>query len=80
MVSEPESAAVELTSRECLLLELFLSHPAKVLSRQTILREVWDYSHDPGTNVVEVYVGYLRRKIGAERIETVRGEGYRLNP
>jgi DNA-binding response OmpR family regulator len=78
--AHPGSAPVELTSREFLLLELFLRHPGQVLSRELILQEVWNYNHDPGTNVVEVYVRYLRRKIGAERIETVRGEGYRLVP
>ncbi|MBY5163062.1 response regulator transcription factor [Salsipaludibacter albus] len=68
----------ELSAREYALLELFLRHPGQVLSRPQILSQVWGYDHDPGSNVVDVYVGYLRRKVGDERIETVRGMGYRL--
>jgi DNA-binding response OmpR family regulator len=49
-----------------------------VLSREQLLAHVWGYDYDPGSNVVEVYVGYLRKKLGEERIETVRGMGYRL--
>jgi DNA-binding response OmpR family regulator len=49
-----------------------------VLSREQLLSNVWGYDHDPGSNVVDVYVGYLRKKIGDERIATVRGMGYRL--
>ncbi|HZC26772.1 MAG TPA: response regulator transcription factor [Actinopolymorphaceae bacterium] len=69
---------VELTTREFLLAELFLRYPDRVLSREQLLSHVWGYDFDPGSNVVDVYVRYLRRKIGAERIETVRGVGYRL--
>ena len=69
---------VELTTREFLLAELLLRHPGQVLSREQLLSHVWGYDFDPGSNVVDVYVRYLRRKIGAERIETVRGIGYRL--
>ena len=69
---------VELSAREFALLELFLRHPDQVLSREQLLARVWGYDFDPGSNVVEVYVGYLRRKLGAEHIETVRGMGYRL--
>jgi DNA-binding response OmpR family regulator len=69
---------VELTTREFLLAELFLRHPDQVLSREQLLSHVWGYDFDPGSNVVDVYVRYLRRKIGAERIATVRGVGYRL--
>ena len=64
--------------REFALLELFLRHPDQVLSREQLLARVWGYDFDPGSNVVEVYVGYLRRKLGAAHIETVRGMGYRL--
>ena len=57
---------------------LFLRHPGQVLSREQLLIHVWGYDFDPGSNVVDVYVRELRRKLGAERIETVRGMGYRL--
>ena len=69
---------IELSAREFALLELFLRHPDQVLSREQLLARVWGYDFDPGSNVVEVYVGYLRRKLGAAHIETVRGMGYRL--
>ena len=71
---------VELTAKEFSLLETFLRHPGQVLSREQLLSHVWGYDFDPGSNVVDVYVGYLRRKLGAERFETVRGMGYRLKP
>jgi len=73
-------AAVELTSREFTLLETFLRHPGEVLSRQQLLSQVWGFDFDPGSNVVDVYVGYLRAKLGEQQIETVRGAGYRLRP
>jgi DNA-binding response OmpR family regulator len=60
------------------LLELFLRHPGQVLSREQILSHVWGYDFDPGSNIVDVYVRTLRKKLGAERVETVRGMGYRL--
>lgn len=69
---------VDLTAREFVLLELFLRHPGQVLSREQILSHVWGYDFDPGSNVVDVYVRALRKKLGAERIATVRGMGYRL--
>ena len=68
----------DLSSREYVLLETFLRHPGHVLTREQLLSHVWGYDFDPGSNVVDVYVRYLRRKIGAEAIETVRGMGYRL--
>jgi len=71
---------IELSAREFALLELFLRHPDQVLSREQLLARVWGYDFDPGSNVVEVYVGYLRRKLGAARITTVRGMGYRFAP
>jgi DNA-binding response OmpR family regulator len=71
---------VELTAKEFSLLETFLRHPGQVLSREQLLSHVWGYDFDPGSNVVDVYVGYLRRKLGQERFETVRGMGYRLTP
>jgi DNA-binding response OmpR family regulator len=60
------------------LLETFMRHPGQVLSQTILLDRVWGYDYDPGSNVVEVYVGYLRRKLGRDLIETVRGVGYRL--
>ncbi len=69
---------VELTAKEFTLLETFLRHPGHVLSREQLLSHVWGYDFDPGSNIVDVYVGYLRRKLGSERFETVRGTGYRL--
>jgi DNA-binding response OmpR family regulator len=70
--------SVELTSREFSLLETFLRHPDQVLSREQLLSQVWGYSFDPTTNLVGVYIRALRKKLGADTIETVRGCGYRL--
>src|SRR5918999_3683733 len=69
---------VELTAREFAMLATFLRHSSQVLSREQLLSHVWGYDYDPGTNVAEVYVGYLRRKLGDAAIETVRGMGYRI--
>ena len=71
--------AVELSSREFALLETFMRNPGQVLSREQLLDQVWGFDHDPGSNVVEVYVGYLRRKLEPSLIETVRGMGYRFS-
>jgi DNA-binding response OmpR family regulator len=73
-----DGESIELSAREFALLELLMRHPDQVLSREQLLARVWGYDFDPGSNVVEVYVGYLRRKLGAAHIETVRGMGYRL--
>ena len=76
-----DGEAVDLAAREFALLETFLRHRGQVLSREQLLDQVWgaaDPSDEPGTNVVEVYVGYLRRKLGEDCIETVRGLGYRM--
>ncbi|MER7715756.1 response regulator transcription factor [Streptomyces flaveolus] len=70
--------SVDLTAREFVLLELFLRHPGQVLSREQILSHVWGYDFDPGSNIVDVYVRALRKKLGAHQVETVRGMGYRL--
>lgn len=70
--------SVDLTAREFTLAEMFLRNPGMVLSREQLLSGAWGYDFDPGSNVVDVYVRYLRRKLGAERFETVRGMGYRL--
>lgn len=69
---------IELSAREFELLRTFLEHPNQVLSREQLLARVWGYDYDPGSNVVDVYVGYLRRKLGQHRFETVRGVGYRF--
>jgi len=73
---------ITLSAREFELLAYFMRHPGQVLSKQQILSAVWGYDFDPGTNVVEVYVGYLRRKLaaygGPAPIETLRSVGYRL--
>jgi DNA-binding response OmpR family regulator len=69
---------VELTDRELSLLEILMRHPDEVLSRERLLSHAWGDDYDPGSNVVAGYVGYLRSKLGAETIETVRGGGYRL--
>jgi DNA-binding response OmpR family regulator len=71
-------ALVPLTAREFALLEYLLRRPGEVVSKTELLDHVWDAALDTAANAVEVYVGYLRRKIGRERLETVRGAGYRL--
>jgi two-component system, OmpR family, response regulator len=73
-----EGQAVDLAAREFALLEAFMRHPGQVLSREQLLTQVWGHGDEPAKNVVEVYVGYLRRKLGDDCIETVRGLGYRL--
>ncbi|MDO9063110.1 MAG: response regulator transcription factor [Microbacterium sp.] len=72
------SKSVDLSAREFALAEELLRHPGQVLSREQLLSRVWGYDFDPGSNIVDVYVGYLRGKLGADLIETVRGMGYRL--
>ncbi|WP_185934459.1 response regulator transcription factor [Actinobaculum suis] len=69
---------VELSGREFDVLRMFLENPGRVLSREQLLSRVWGFDFDPGSNVVDVYVRYLRGKIGREQIETVRGIGYRF--
>ncbi len=73
-----EGVTVDLSAREFALIEEFLRHPDQVLSREQLLSRVWGLDFDPGSNVVDVYVRYVRAKLGADRIETVRGMGYRL--
>ena len=70
--------SVDLAPREFALLETFLRNPGQVLSREQLLSRVWGYDFDPQSNLVDVYVGYLRRKLGDGYLETVRGAGYRL--
>lgn len=69
---------VVLSAREFALAEELVRHPGQVLSREQLLSRVWGFDFDPGSNVADVYIGYLRQKLGADRIETVRGAGYRL--
>jgi two-component system OmpR family response regulator len=73
---------IELTAKEFALLEYFLRHPGEVLTRSRIIEHVWDFAYDGDSNVVDVYIRYLRQKIdrpfGRRSIETVRGTGYRL--
>ena len=73
-----EGRTIELSAREFTMLEVFLRHSGQVLSREQLLSHVWGYDYDPGSNVVDVYVGYLRRKLGRDTIQTVRGMGYSL--
>ena len=70
--------AIELSAREFTLAETLMRHKGQVMSRQQLLDHVWGYDYDPGSNIVDVYVGYLRKKLGSDLIETVRGMGYRL--
>ena len=63
-----DGETVELSAREFELLRTFLEHPDQVLSREQLLARVWGYDYDPGSNVVDVYVGYLRRKLGQDRV------------
>ncbi|MDQ1082194.1 MULTISPECIES: response regulator transcription factor [Microbacterium] len=69
---------IVLSAREFALAEELVRHPGQVLSREQLLSRVWGFDFDPGSNVADVYIGYLRQKLGADRIETVRGVGYRL--
>ena len=71
---------ITLTAREYALLEYLMRRPGEVVSKTELLDHVWDASIDTAPNAVEVYVGYLRRKLGRDRLETVRGAGYRLRP
>ncbi len=79
---ERDGREVQLTAREFELLAYLMRHPDQVLSREQILNAVWGFDFDPGTKVLEVYIGYLRRKLGdsdgPDPIETVRNVGYRL--
>jgi two-component system response regulator QseB len=69
---------IELSAREFTLIETFMRHVGQVMSREQLLDRVWGYDYAPGSNVVDVYVGYLRKKLGSDLIETVRGMGYRM--
>jgi DNA-binding response OmpR family regulator len=73
-----EGEVVTLSAKELRLLETFMRRRGEALSRDELLSRVWGFGSDVGSNVVDVYVGYLRRKLGPQRIETVRGYGYRM--
>lgn len=73
-----DGRVAELSAREFALAEVFLRHPEQVMTREQLLSSVWGFDYDPGSNIVDVYVRYLRRKVGADRVETVRGVGHRL--
>ncbi|MEO0349219.1 MAG: response regulator transcription factor [Cyanobacteria bacterium P01_A01_bin.15] len=73
-----DEKTIELSAREFTLVEIFMNHQGQVLSREQLLDRVWGYDYAPGSNVVDVYVGYLRKKLGSTLIETVRGMGYRM--
>jgi two-component system copper resistance phosphate regulon response regulator CusR len=75
--AQTDGRTVDLSAREFALLELLLRHPGQVLSREQMLDHVWGFDFDPGSNIVDVYIRQLRRKIGTEKITTVRGMGYR---
>jgi len=70
---------LELSAREFALAETLMVNAGQVLSREQLLDKVWGFDFDPGSNVVDVYIGYLRKKVGAQTIATVRGMGYRFN-
>jgi two-component system, OmpR family, copper resistance phosphate regulon response regulator CusR len=72
------SRTMELSAREYSMAELFFRHPGQILTREQLLSNVWGYDFEPGSNIVDVYVGYLRKKLGKGRIKTARGMGYRL--
>jgi DNA-binding response OmpR family regulator len=72
-----DGTEVSLSAREFALAETLMRRPGQIFSREQLLSLVWGYDHDPGSNVVDVYLSYLRKKLGAERIETVRGLGFR---
>jgi DNA-binding response OmpR family regulator len=73
-----DGRTIELSAREFALTEAFLRSPDQVLTREQLLSSVWGLDFDPGSNIVDVYVRYLRRKLGNDLVETVRGVGYRL--
>jgi two-component system OmpR family response regulator len=77
-VAQSGDGPTALSEREFLLLQRLMRANGDVCSRERLLAEVWGYSFDPGSNVVDVYVGRLRAKLGSDLIETVRGVGYRL--
>lgn len=67
-----------LSAREFILLETFVRHPMQVMTREQLLSRIWGYDYNPGSNIVDVYVGHVRKKLPGVSLETVRGVGYRL--
>lgn len=76
---EVKGRSVDLSTREFVLLEMLVRYPGQTRSREELLSQVWGYDYDPSSNIVDVYIGYLRKKLGHGLIETVRGVGYRLS-
>ncbi|HMR47802.1 MAG TPA: response regulator transcription factor [Arachnia sp.] len=74
-----EEEPIELTAREFTMMEVLLRHRGQVLSREQLLSHVWGFGYDPGSNIVEVYIGRLRRKLGPRAVRTVRGMGYSID-
>ncbi|HWV26009.1 MAG TPA: response regulator transcription factor [Aeromicrobium sp.] len=70
---------VELSARELTLAEVLMRNSGLIMSREQLLSQVWGYDFDPGSNVVDVYIGYLRKKLGSDLVTTVRGLGYRVD-
>lgn len=70
---------VDLSEREFRLLEMLIQHKGQVMSREQILDRIWGYNHTPGSNIVDVYIGYLRKKLESNLILTIRGIGYKFN-
>ena len=75
---EVDGQIVELTNREFALLELLMRRKGETISRIQLLESVWGMEFDPGSNIVNVYIRSLRRKIGENKVQTVRGVGYRV--
>ena len=73
-----DNRQINLSNQEFILLETFMCHPEQILTREELLNYVWGYNYDPDSNIVDVYVSYLRKKLEGDIIETVRGVGYRL--
>jgi DNA-binding response OmpR family regulator len=73
-----DERTIDLSPREFALAEVFFRHAGQVLTRDQLLNSAWGYDFDSGSNIVDVYVGYLRRKLGEDRIASIRGRGYRL--
>lgn len=69
-----------MSARECFLTEVLLWHPMHVLNKEQLLNHVWGHDYDPDSNIVNVYIGHLRKKLGSDRIETVKGMGFRFRP
>lgn len=69
---------IELSTREFILLERLARYPGQLWTRDDLINQIWGYDYDPNSNIVDVYIGYLRKKLGRGLIKTIRGMGYRL--